>query len=90
MRRSRPPVIGPRGERLTLDDLPKPGQRWTIARKAVVVAAVHGGLLKLDEAQARFAMTADEFATWSTLLRTHGIDGLRTTRLQQYREGGAV
>ena len=68
-------VIGPTGAPLTLSDLP-PGdtQRWVIRRKAEVVAAVHGGLLSLDEACSRYSLTSEEFLGW-----------LRTTRLQQYR-----
>ena len=43
-------VIGPLGEPLTIDDLPKPNtQRWVVRRKAEVVAAVNGGMLTIDE-----------------------------------------
>ncbi|MEM6584993.1 MAG: DUF1153 domain-containing protein, partial [Pseudomonadota bacterium] len=39
-------VIGPRGEPLTIADLPSPStKRWDMRRKAEVVAAVNGGLL---------------------------------------------
>jgi Protein of unknown function (DUF1153) len=39
-------VIGPDGGLLTIADLPAPEtKRWVIRRKAVVVAAVRGGLL---------------------------------------------
>jgi hypothetical protein len=47
-------VIGPDGSPLTIADLPAPGTiRWSILRKAKVVAAVRGGLLSLDEAGSR-------------------------------------
>src|ERR1700741_3075749 len=40
-------VIGPLGEPLTLDTLPPPETtRWVVRRKAEVVAAVNGGLLR--------------------------------------------
>lgn len=79
-------VIGPTGAPLTLADLPPPDTgRWVIRRKAEVVAAVRGGLLTLDEALDRYALTAEEFLAWQGSIDKHGLAGLRTTRIQQYR-----
>ncbi|MBO9543367.1 MULTISPECIES: CtrA inhibitor SciP [unclassified Caulobacter] len=79
-------VIGPTGAPLTLSDLPPPEtQRWVIRRKAEVVAAVRGGLLSLDEACDRYKLTNDEFLSWQQSIDRHGLAGLRTTRIQQYR-----
>ncbi|WP_184717105.1 CtrA inhibitor SciP [Caulobacter sp.] len=79
-------VIGPTGAPLTLSDLPPPEtQRWVIRRKAEVVAAVRGGLLSLDEACDRYKLTNDEFLSWQQSIDKHGLAGLRTTRIQQYR-----
>jgi hypothetical protein len=79
-------VIGPTGAPLTLHDLPPPDtQRWVIRRKAEVVAAVRGGLLSLDEACERYSLTNEEFLTWQKSIEQHGLAGLRTTRIQQYR-----
>ena len=79
-------VIGPTGAPLTLADLPPENtQRWVIRRKAEVVAAVHGGLLSLDEACSRYSLTSEEFLGWQKSIERHGLAGLRTTRLQQYR-----
>ncbi|HKT54337.1 MAG TPA: DUF1153 domain-containing protein [Caulobacteraceae bacterium] len=79
-------VIGPTGAPLTLSDLPpRNTQRWVIRRKAEVVAAVHGGLLTLDEACDRYSLTSEEFLGWQKSIEQHGLAGLRTTRLQQYR-----
>ncbi len=79
-------VIGPTGAPLTLSDLPPPEtQRWVIRRKAEVVAAVRGGLLSLDEACDRYKLTNDEFLSWQQSIERHGMAGLRTTRIQQYR-----
>jgi len=79
-------VIGPTGAPLTLADLPPENtQRWVIRRKAEVVAAVHGGLLSLDEACDRYSLTSEEFMGWQRSIERHGLAGLRTTRLQQYR-----
>jgi len=79
-------VIGPTGAPLTLKDLPPPNTgRWVIRRKAEVVAAVRGGLLSQDDALALYGLTAEEFTAWQRSIDRHGLAGLRTTRLQQYR-----
>ena len=80
-------VIGPDGSPLTIADLPPKGtQRWVIRRKAEVVAAVHGGLLSLEEACTRYTLTMDEFLSWQISIDQHGLAGLRTTRIQHYRQ----
>lgn len=79
-------VIGPDGSPLTIADLPPTStRRWVIRRKAEVVAAVRGGLLSLDEACNRYTLTVDEFLSWQASIDQHGLAGLRTTRIQQYR-----
>lgn len=79
-------VIGPTGAPLTLRDLPPPNTgRWVIRRKAEVVAAVRGGLLSLEDALERYQLTSEEFLAWQRSIDRHGMAGLRTTRLQQYR-----
>jgi hypothetical protein len=79
-------VIGPTGAPLTVGDLPPPNtQRWVIRRKAEVVAAVRGGLLTLDDACERYRLTSEEFLAWQKSIDRHGMQGLRTTRIQQYR-----
>ena len=80
-------VIGPDGSPLTIADLPPTNtRRWVIRRKAEVVAAVRGGLLTFDEACERYRLTNEEFATWQKSIDQHGLAGLRTTRIQQYRQ----
>jgi Protein of unknown function (DUF1153) len=80
-------VIGPDGSPLTVADLPAPStRRWVIRRKAEVVAAVRGGLLSLEEACTRYTLTVDEFVSWQVSIDQHGLPGLRTTRIQQYRQ----
>ncbi len=79
-------VIGPLGETLTIDTLPPPDTtRWVVRRKAEVVAAVTGGLLTLDEACQRYALSPEEFAGWQRAVDRSGMPGLRVTRLQHYR-----
>ena len=79
--------IGPDGTPLTLADLPaQDTTRWVIRRKAMLVAAVRGGLLTVEEACDRYALTIDEFLSWQRLMDRHGLPGLRATRVQAYRE----
>ncbi|HVO03023.1 MAG TPA: DUF1153 domain-containing protein [Candidatus Cybelea sp.] len=76
-----------------IDELPPPGiKRWVIRRKAEVVAAVRDGILSLDEACQRYTLSVEEFLSWQRSIDRHGLRGLRTTRLQDYRasEQGGV
>src|ERR1700746_2084613 len=78
-------VIGPDGSPLTIADLPpKDTKRWVIRRKAEVVAAVRGGLMRLEEACERYTLTVDEFLSWQRSIDKHGLPGLRATRIQEY------
>lgn len=80
-------VIGPLGEPLSLDSLPAPATtRWVVRRKAEVVAAVNGGLLSIDEVCERYSLTIEEFASWQRSVDRSGMQGLRVTRLQHYRD----
>jgi hypothetical protein len=82
-------VIGPDGSPLTIADLPPPNlDRWVIRRKAEVVAAVRGGLLSLDDACKRYSLSIDEFLNWQRQIERHGVPGLRTTKIQDYRRHG--
>lgn len=71
----------------SLDSLPPPNtKRWVIRRKAEVVAAVRAGLLSLEEACRRYTLSLEEFLSWQRLVDSHGLPGLRVTRLQDYRD----
>lgn len=73
------------------DDLPPPEtKRWVIRRKAAVVAAVARGQLTLEDACARYRLSVEEFKSWQRLIELHGVAGLRTTRLQDYRQVAAA
>jgi hypothetical protein len=79
-------IIGPLGAPLTLDNLPPANsERWVIRRKAEVVAAVRGGLLTRADACVRYSLSDEELQSWQSLVETHGLMGLRTTRVNQYR-----
>ncbi len=78
-------VVGPTGTPLTMHDLPPADtDRWVIRRKAEVVAAVRGGLISLDDALARYRLTAEESLAWQKAIDKWGMQGLRTTRIQHY------
>jgi hypothetical protein len=80
-------VIGPDGSPLTIADLPaSTTKRWVIRRKAEVVAAVRGGLLSLEEACERYTLTVEEYFSWQRSIDKHGLAGLRTTKIQDYRQ----
>ncbi len=71
----------------SLERLPPPDtKRWVIRRKAEVVAAVRAGIISLEEACRRYTLSIEEFLSWQRLVESHGLPGLRVTRLQDYRE----
>jgi hypothetical protein len=68
--------------------LPPPGaKRWWPHRKAAVVAAVRGGVLSLNEAQERYALSIEEYLTWQHGIDLFGLAGLRVDGPQQRRRG---
>jgi hypothetical protein len=72
----------------TIAELPPPDtKRWVIRRKAEVVAAVRNGVISLDDACKRYTLSIEEFLSWQRLIDSHGMAGLRVTRLQDYRSG---
>src|SRR5262245_4779148 len=78
-------VRGHDGRSLTLADLPAPDtKRWVIRRKAVVIAAMRGGLLSLEEAHRRYKLSKHELLSWLYCFDRYGFAGLRTTRTQHY------
>lgn len=73
------------------ETLPPPNtKRWVIRRKAAVVNAVRSGMLTLEDACARYQLSLEEFLSWQRLIDAHGLPGLRTTRLQDYRESSGT
>src|ERR1700750_2946121 len=68
-------------------DLPPPDtKRWVTRRKAVVVNAVRAGVISLEEVCRRYELSVEEFLAWERAIDTHGVPGLRVTRLQIYRD----
>jgi transposase-like protein len=68
-------------------ELPPPGtKRWIARHKAAVVAAVRSGAIAFEEACRRYELSEEEFSSWVRGIETYGIPGLRSTRLQIYRD----
>jgi hypothetical protein len=68
-------------------DLPPPDtKRWMARRKAIIVNAVRTGVITLEEVCRRYELSAEEFLAWERAIDTHGVPGLRVTRLQIYRD----
>lgn len=79
-------VIGPFGQPMTVASLPPLNTtRWIAHRKAELVAAVHGGLLSIEEVCERYNIGPEEFASWQRGLERQGLRGLWVTRSQKYR-----
>lgn len=74
------------GADLAFDDLPPPDVvRWGIRRKAAVVRAIEAQVLSFDAACDRYGLSTEELESWVRRLSTHGVAGLRVTRLTDYR-----
>src|ERR1700736_129365 len=68
-------------------DLPPPDtKRWVTRRKAVIVNAVRTGVISLEEVCRRYELSVEELLAWEHAIDTHGVPGLRVTRLQIYRD----
>jgi transposase-like protein len=69
-----------------MEGLPPPTtKRWVVRRKAAVVAAVRSGDMTIEEACRIYQLSEEEFLSWQRAIEIHGLAGLRTTRIQQYR-----
>lgn len=86
-------VEGPRtvkladGNIMTLADLPPVNTcRWVASRKAAVVRGVAYGLISRKDALERYGISDEEFEEWVGAVSRHGLDGLKATNLQRYRQ----
>jgi Protein of unknown function (DUF1153) len=78
-------VRGPDGSVLTIADLPSPDtRRWVIRRKAMIAAAVRGGLMTLETACSRYRLLPEELLSWQYYIDRYGFSALRATKLQSY------
>jgi hypothetical protein len=71
----------------TDDELPPPDtKRWIARRKAAVVSAVSSGAIGREEARRRYQLSEEEFLTWERAIQSYGVPGLRSTRVQIYKD----
>lgn len=71
-------ALAERPQSAPIPTLPPAGTgRWVARRKAQVVEAVMGGVLKLDEALRRYELSIEEFSAWKRRFYRSGVDGLR-------------
>lgn len=74
------------GTIMTRADLPAiDTTRWAASRKIAVVRAVAGGLISREWALSTYDLSEDEFLQWEDAVARHGAQGLKTTRLQEFR-----
>jgi len=72
---------------MTRADLPPvKTRRWVASRKAAVVKAVNAGLITRADALEMYFLSDDEFGEWENAVQNFGIDALKTTALQRYRQ----
>jgi hypothetical protein len=86
-------VAGPRavtlpdGTKMTRADLPPANtRRWVASRKAAVVRGVLSGLISRKEALEIYALSDEEFQEWVRAVTSHGLDALKATAIQKYRQ----
>jgi transposase-like protein len=67
-------------------DLPPSNtKRWVARRKAAVLAALRSGAITIEEVCRRYALSEEELFAWQRAFETHGLSGLRATRLRGRR-----
>jgi hypothetical protein len=59
--------------------------RWTYVRKVHLIAAIRAGEITFDQACRRYDLSTEELLGWQRMLDRYGPEGLRVTRLMQYR-----
>ncbi len=64
---------------------PAGAMRWGARSKAAVVTAVRSGVLTLEEACKRYALSTAEYLTWEHGLDTGGLEGLGLAGRQERR-----
>ncbi|HBQ35411.1 MAG TPA: DUF1153 domain-containing protein [Rhodobacteraceae bacterium] len=77
----------PDGSVMTRADLPPPTtRRWVASRKLAVVKGVMSGLIPLKEVLELYGLSDEEYQSWQSAVEKHGLNALKTTALQNYRQ----
>ncbi len=80
-------VTLPDGTILSRADLPPARtRRWVASRKAIVVKAVAHELITREAALETYGLSEDELLSWENAINTYGVDALRATAVQRYRQ----
>jgi hypothetical protein len=61
-------------------------RRWTIRRKAAVLQALRNGVLTIEQAGERYALSVEELRAWERDFERHGPYGLRALRVYRDEE----
>ena len=69
---------------------PSDNVRWVASRKTMVLAAIDAGSLSIEEACLMYRLSIEEIASWLRLTELHGSDGLKISRLGEYRKGEGI
>ena len=66
--------------------LPLPGDRWVPRRKAMVINALREGRTTIEQVCRLYGLSPHELTSWIAAFERHGVPGLRSTRVQLYRQ----
>lgn len=81
---AKPIALNINGKIISKNDLPAPDEKhWTARKKSILLAAVEGNLITIDEVLKRYSMSIEEFEQWKKGLRNHGSRGLMETYTQR-------
>ena len=77
----------PDGTKLNLSDLPDRNvKRWVVRHKRNVANAVLFQLLSFEDACSRYDLSEEELLSWLKMIKYHGVEALKATRLKSYRQ----
>ncbi len=65
--------------------LPAPDARMTYERKAVILRAIHDGIVTPDNILIFYQMSQEELDIWEQRFQKRGKNGLRSTYASHYR-----
>lgn len=80
-------MILPDGSKLNLSDLPdRRVKRWVVRHKQNVANAVLFQLISFEDACDRYDLSEEELLSWLKMIKYHGTEALKVTRLKSFRQ----
>lgn len=80
-------VTLPDGSTMSRADLPdRTIRRWVASRKALIVRAVEADLITAEEACQWYRLSDEELTSWRAAVADYGVQALRVTSVQKYRQ----